>query len=186
VWVFTLKTKDQVLGEFKVIHMKVEREIGRQLKCVCANNGGEYRGPFEEYCKSHSIRLEKIVPKTPQYNGVAERMNIIICKRIMCMLSHAKLPKHFLGEAMRTTVNLINLFPSVHLDGDILQRVWTRKDVSFEHLRVFGCRAFVNIPKDERSKLDNKVKQCIFIGYGHEEFGYRLWDPVNKKNHTKQ
>jgi hypothetical protein len=181
VWVFALKTKDQVLGVFKVFHMKVERETGRQLKCVRADNGGEYRGPFEEYCKSNGIRLEKTVSKTPQHNGIAERMNRTICERIMCMLSHAKLPKHFWGEAMRTVIDLINLSPSVPLDGDIPQRVWTGKDVSFEHSRVFGCRAFVHIPRDERSKFDIKVKQCIFMGYGHEKFGYRLWDPVNKK-----
>ena len=48
-------------------------------------------------------------------------------------------------------------------------------------MRVFGCRAFVHIPKDERSKLDPRAKQCIFLGYGHEEFGYRLYDPVDKK-----
>ena len=166
---------------FKVFHMKVERETGRQLKCVRADNGGEYRGPFEEYCRSHGIRLEKTVPKTPQHNGVAERMNRTICERIRCMLSHAKLPISFLGEAMMTAVDLINLSPSVPLNFDIPQRVWTGKDVSFEHLRVFGCRAFVHVPRDERSKLDNKAKQCIFLGYGHEEFGYRLWDPVNKK-----
>jgi hypothetical protein len=65
VWVSALKTKDQVLGVLKVFHMKVEREIGRQLKCVRVDIGGEYRGPFEEYCKIHSIRLEKTVPKTP-------------------------------------------------------------------------------------------------------------------------
>ena len=29
VWVSTLKTKDQVLGVFKVFHMKVKRETGR-------------------------------------------------------------------------------------------------------------------------------------------------------------
>jgi hypothetical protein len=23
--------------------------------------------------------------------------------------------------------------------------------------------------------------QCIFLGYGHEEFGYRFWDLVTKK-----
>lgn len=46
---------------------------------------------------------------------------------------------------------------------------------------MFGCRAFVHIPKDEKSKLDDKAKQqWIFLGYDyvHEEFGYRLWDPV--------
>jgi hypothetical protein len=46
---------------------------------------------------------------------------------------------------------------------------------------VFVYRAFVHIPRDERSKLDSKVKQCIFMGYGHEEFGYILWNSVNMK-----
>lgn len=46
---------------------------------------------------------------------------------------------------------------------------------------MFGCRAFVHVPKDERSKLDSKSKECIFLGYGNEEFWYILWDPVEKK-----
>ena len=46
---------------------------------------------------------------------------------------------------------------------------------------MFGCRAFVHIPRDEQSKLDNKTKQCIFLGYSNKEFGYRLWDPATKK-----
>ena len=97
------------------------------------------------------------------------------------MLSNAKLPNSFWGEAMRTAVDLINLFPSVPLNYDVPERVWTGKDVSYKHLKVFGCRAFVHIPKDERSKLDGKAKQCIFVGYAHEEFGYRLWDPIGKR-----
>ena len=67
------------------------------------------------------------------------------------------------------------------MKGDVPERVWTGKDVSCDHLRVFNCRAFVHIPKDERSKLDVKAKPCIFLGYGHEEFGYRLWDPMSRK-----
>ncbi|PKI73141.1 hypothetical protein CRG98_006483, partial [Punica granatum] len=61
------------------------------------------------------------------------------------------------------------------------EQVWTGKKVSYKHIRIFGCRAFVHIPRDERSKLDAKAKQCIFLGYAHEEFGYRFWDPDNKK-----
>ena len=97
------------------------------------------------------------------------------------MLSHAKLPKSFWGEAMRIVVDLINLSPLYPLEGDIPEKVWTRKFVSFKHLRVFGCRAFVHVPRDKRSKLDSKTKQCIFLGYSNEEFGYRLWDPAIKK-----
>jgi len=134
------------------------------------DNGGEYRGPFEEYYRSHGIRLEKTMPKTQQDNGVVERMNKTICERIRCMLSHAKLPKSFWGEAMKTAVALINLSPSFPLDCDFPQRVWIGKDVSFENLSVFGCNTFVHVSR-----------QCIFLGYGHEEFGYRFWDPITKK-----
>ena len=179
--VFSLKTKYQVLDAFKELHTILERETVRKLKAVKADNGGEYGGPFENYCKLHGIRLEKTVPKTPQQNGVAERMNRTIEERIRCMLSHSNLPTSFWGETMRTSIDLINLSPSVPLKGDVPERLWTGKDVSYDNLRVFGCKAFVHIPKDERSKLDVKAKPCIFLGYGHEEFGYRLWDPLSRK-----
>lgn len=42
-------------------------------------------------------------------------------------------------------------------------------------------KAYVHIPKKERSKLDNKTKECIYLSYGHKEFGYGLWDPVARK-----
>ena len=71
--------------------------------------------------------------------------------------------------------------PLVPLDFDISQRVWTGKDVSYSHLKVFGCKAFMHVPKEQRSKLDDKATMCIFIGYGDEEFGYRLWDSEKQK-----
>ena len=49
LWVTPLKTKDQVLSVFKELHARVERESGRKLKAVRADNAGEYRGQFEEY-----------------------------------------------------------------------------------------------------------------------------------------
>ena len=67
------------------------------------------------------------------------------------------------------------------MDGDVPSRVWFDKDVSYNQLKVFGCKACVHVPKDERPKLDVKTKQCIFIGYGKDEFGYCFYDPIDKK-----
>lgn len=164
VWAFALSSKDQVLEKFKSFHAMVERKTNRKLKCIRVDNGGEYTGDFKRYCNYHGIRLMFTEPGTPQHNGVAERINRTICDRIVCMLSHAKLPKHFWGEAMRTTIYLINLSPSKPLDVDIPNKVWLGKDVSYEYLRVFGCRAFVFVHRIKRSKLDNKFKECIFSG----------------------
>ena len=41
------------------------------------------------------------------------------------MLSHSKLPKSFWGEAMRTSIDLINFSPSIPLKGDVPERVWS-------------------------------------------------------------
>ena len=60
-------------------------------------------------------------------------------------------------------------------------KIWFGKNVKYDHLRVFGYKAFVHVPKDERSKLDAKSRQCIFISYGENEFGYRFYDPLEKK-----
>ena len=97
------------------------------------------------------------------------------------MLKLAKLPKSFCGEAVNTTVYPINRSPLVPLDSDIPQRVWMGKDVPYSHLNVFGCKTFMHVPKEQRSKLDDKATSCILIGYGDEEFGYMLWDSEKQK-----
>lgn len=45
------------------------------------------------------------------------------------------------------------------------------------HLRVFGCKGFPHIPKDERRKLDAKSIKCTFIGYCGDKKTYKLFDP---------
>nr|GEZ05041.1 retrovirus-related Pol polyprotein from transposon TNT 1-94 [Tanacetum cinerariifolium] len=181
VWVYTLKTKDQVLDVFKQFHALVERQTGKKLKCIRSDNGGEYIGPFDAYCREHGIQHQKTPPKTPQLNGLAERMNRTLVERVRCLLSHAGLPASFWGEALNMAVHVINLTPCVPLRFDVPNRVWSGKDVSYSHLRVFGCKASVHIPKDERSKLDVKNKPYVFLGYGQDELGYRLYDPDEKE-----
>lgn len=87
VWVYTLKTKDQVLEVFKQFQASVERQTGKKLKCIRSDNGGEYIGPFDEYCKQQGIRHQKTPPKTPQLNGLAERLNRTLVERVRCLLS---------------------------------------------------------------------------------------------------
>ena len=75
------------------------------------------------------------------------------------MLSKAKLQNSFWAEALNTVAYVINLYPIVALDGDVPNRVWFDKAVSYDHLKVFGCKACVHVPIDDRSKLDVKTNQ---------------------------
>ena len=92
---FVLKLKDQELSFFKEFQARMERESGRKMKAIRIDNNGEYRGPFEEYCKDQGIRIEYTVPKTPELNGLVERINQTIMERVRSMLSHAKLLKSY-------------------------------------------------------------------------------------------
>ena len=134
---FVLKSKDQVMSVFKEFHAKAQRESGQKLKVVRKNNAGEYRGQFEMYCKTQCIKLEYTMIKTPELNGLVERMNWTIMKRVRSMLSHAKLLKSHWAEAMLTTVYLVNECLLVPIKGDVLPRAWTVRNVSYHHLRVF-------------------------------------------------
>ena len=51
----------------------VEKSSGEKIKTLRSDNGGEYTS--KDFFKKNGIRHERTVPKTPEQNGVAERMN---------------------------------------------------------------------------------------------------------------
>ena len=66
VWVYFLKTKDQVFEHFKKFHAMVAKEKGKPLKCLHTDNEVEYTSNnFKSYCSEKGIRHEKTVPGTP-------------------------------------------------------------------------------------------------------------------------
>eukprot|EP00253_Pinus_taeda_P023200 PITA_23200 len=66
--------------------------------------------------------------------------------------------------AVETACYLVNRSPSSALEDKTPQDVWTGKEPSLSHLMVFGCDAYVHVPKKKRTKLDSKSEKCIFIG----------------------
>ena len=102
-------------------------------------------------------------------------------ERVQSRLAHAKLSKTFWAETLMTMMYVIYRSPSTHLDGDITQRVWTDKDVSYRHLKVFDILSYVHIAKYKREKVDLNTQPCIFLGYGDNKFGYRMWNLAEKK-----
>ena len=80
-----------------------------------------------------------------------------------------------------TACYLVNRSPSSTLEDNTLQEVWTSKKPPLSHLRVFGCDAYVHVPKEKRTKLDSKYEKCIFIGYKDGLKGYKLRNLVTRK-----
>ncbi|KAK3037909.1 hypothetical protein RJ639_031800 [Escallonia herrerae] len=87
----------------------------------------------------------------------------------------------FWAAAVDTVIYLINRSPESAFNGGIPEEEWSGKPVNYSFLRVFGCITYAHIDKEERKKLDSKSQKCVFIGYGGDEYDYRLWDYEHNK-----
>ena len=55
-------------------------------------------------------------------------------------------------------------------------QVWKSKKTLLSYLKVFGCHAYMHVPKEKRSKFDLKSARCRFFGYSKHEKAYRFQD----------
>jgi len=178
VWVYPLKHKSQVFDRFREWKALVENASGQKLKVLRTDNGGEYTSiKFEEFLKSEGVRHECTIPKTPEQNGVAERLNRTLVETVRSMLIDSKLPHKFWAEALSTATYLRNRSPTKAIGRMTPHEAWTKEKPQVEHLCVFGCDTYAHVPKDERQKLDSKMRKCVLLGYGQETKGYWLYDP---------
>ena len=180
VWVYMLKSKDEVFETFLVWKKMVENQTGRKIKVLRSDNGTEYRNDqFFYFCKEEGISRHFTVRDTPQQNGVAERMNRTMLEKVRCMLSNAGLGKQFWAEVVMYASHLINRLPSSALNGKTPLEVWSGKPINdYNTLHVFGSTAYYHV---KESKLDPMAKKALFMGVTLGVKGYRLWCLSSKK-----
>ena len=66
------------------------------------------------------------------------------------------------------------------LDDQTPQEAWSGQKPTISHLKVFGSVAYAHLPDQQRTKLEDKRKRYIFIGYDEKTKGYKLLDPISK------
>ena len=180
VWVYTLKSKDEVFETFLVWKKMVENQTGRKIKVLRFDNGTEYiNDQFSYFCNKEGISRHFTVRDTPQQNGVAERMNRTLLEKVRCMLSNAGLDKQFWAEAVMYASHLIYRLPSAALNGKTPLVVWSGKPINdYDTLHVFGSTTYYHV---KESKLDPRAKKALFMGVTLGVKGYRLWCLSSKK-----
>ena len=153
--VYLMKHKSDTFPCFKEYKAWAETRFERKIKVLRDDKGGEYMSnEMAQYLREHGIQREHTVRATPQQNGAAERGNRVMAEGVTCMLSEAKLPPSFWGEALSTFVYVRNRLPTASLPSNKTPyEVAFGKKPSLQHLRVFGCRAYVMIQKDQRKSL---------------------------------
>ena len=133
---------------------------------------------FTAFLEERGITRETSAPRTPQQNGVAERMNQTLIGGARSMLHHAGMTKGFWSEAILTATHVLNRSPRKGLGWRTPYELLfgTTPDVS--HFRIFGCRAWVL--NEDVKKWEPRANPMVFIGYEPGSKAFKLWDPKTR------
>lgn len=181
IFVYFVKSKDEVFGVFKSFKALVEKQTGRQIKILRSDNGGEYLSrEFGTFLDAEGIKRELTVPHTPQQNGVAERANRTLVEMARSMIVHSGLDEAFWAEAVAAAAYLRNRSATKSLVDKTPYEVWTSKKPTVSHLKVFGSLA-IAVDKTQSKKFQSKGKELIMVGYSDTSKAYRLYNPASKR-----
>ena len=134
--VYLMRHKSETFDKFKEYKALVEKQLGKVIKTLRSDRGGEYlSGEFEDFLKEEGIVSQLTTLSTPQQNGVAERRNRTLLDMVRSMLNHCDLCTHFWGEALATAVYIHNRVLCKTTSGTPYE-LWTGRSSDLSHLRV--------------------------------------------------
>ena len=84
---------------------------------------------------------------------------------VRTMLKSKNVPKEFWAEAVQCAIYVQNRCPHAKLNEKTPQEVWSGRKPSVSHLKVFGSIAYGHVPAQQRTKLEDRSKKYVFIGY---------------------
>lgn len=148
-----------------------------KIKKLRSDGGGEYLShEFSRYLAEHGIERQITPPRTPQHNGVAERMNRTLVEGARAMLYSSGLPRYLWAEAINTRCYVLNRSPTRALSSESTPyERWTGAKPDLSHLRVFGCLSYVYVDDTMRTKLAETSHRYAFVGYPPGTKGWKFY-----------
>ena len=173
-WVILLRKKSDTLAAFKQFNAMVTNQFKAPIKELMSDFGGEYKShEFDNLLKNLGIKIRTSVPHIHQQNGRAERFNRTLMDKAQALRLDACLPQSWWEFAVNTATHLYNRTPVRRLKWRTPYELVYGEVPDIGHLRVFGCGAYVHIPKDVRiNKLSPRGELMIFLGYPDGVKGY--------------
>ena len=178
-YVYLMHKKSETFGKFKEFMAEAEKQLGKSLRTLRSDRGGEYLDTeFKDHLLEHGILSQLTAPGTPQQNGVAERRNRTLLDMVRSMMSYSSLPISFWGYALQTAVYILNVVPSKSIQKTPLE-LWNGHKPSLRHFRIWGCPA--HVLKGKTGKLETRTEVCLFVGYPKGTRGGLFYSSSDKK-----
>ncbi|XP_071687950.1 uncharacterized protein [Rutidosis leptorrhynchoides] len=180
VWVYLLKTKEEVAECLKNLFHLLKNQFNKTVKCFRSDNGTEFiNSRVSEFVQNNGIIHQTSCAYTPQQNGLGERKHRHLFNVARALMFQGRIPLRFWDECILTAVYLINRTPTSLLNGKCPFELIYKRILNLSHLRVFGCLAFSTI-LNNKDKFSERSEKCVFLGYSSVKKGYKLYSLDNK------
>lgn len=150
-----------------------------RVKMIRTNNGPEFI--MLQYYATKGIVHQTSCAESPQQNGRVERKHQHVLNVGRALLFQSKLPKQFWSYAILHATFIINRVPSPILKNQSPFHLLHKQIPNLHELKVFGSLCYASTLQSHRTKLMNRARKCIFLGYKYGVKGAVLLDLNNKE-----
>ena len=188
VWTFFRTNKKELLQVIKDWKVAAEQECAKygekeKLQRVHFDRGREFlNSKMASWCVEENITNDPTVGYNPEANGIAERCNRTVMEMANAIRIEAGLGEEYWELAAAAATYLLNRGPTKRLKTMTPWEAWYGDRPSAKRYKVWGCPAYVHIPKEKRKKLAKKAWKGVFVGYSDRNPGiYKIWNTTEKK-----
>ncbi|GJZ52629.1 ribonuclease H-like domain-containing protein [Tanacetum coccineum] len=152
--------------------------------CVACHkdNGTEFKNrDMLAFCKNKGIKQEYSNARTPQQNGVAERMNRTLIEAARTMLADSLLPTTFWAEVVNTACYIFNWVRVTKPQNKTPYELLFGHKPIISYIRPFGCHVTILDNLSGLGKFDGKCDEGFLVGYSLNSKAFRVYNLVTKK-----
>ena len=165
-WTMALRSKAAAITAAKDFLEMVHVQHNAHIIGWMSDAGGEYKSDlFDRALLEKGIKIYQSSPQTPMQNGRAEQLGRTLMDKTESMRHQACIPDSWWEFAFAHATHLYNHTPVARLKWRTPHEMLKGEMPSIDHLRVFGCGAFVYLPAMARAnKMAPKSELMTYIG----------------------
>ncbi|GKC82061.1 putative ribonuclease H-like domain-containing protein, partial [Tanacetum coccineum] len=192
--VFFLASKDETSGILQTFIRQIEHQLSHRVKFIRSDNGTVFKNrDMLEFCGNKGIKQEYEFygnkgikqeysnARTPQQNGVAERMSRTLIEEVRTMLTDSLLPTTFWTEAVNTACYIFNRVRVTKPQNKTPYELLFGHKLMISYIRPFGCHVTILDTLSVLGKFDGKSDEGFLVGYSLNSKAYRVYNLLTNR-----
>ena len=173
---YLLKAKSDTFDSYQAFEGWLATQFNTKVKRLRSDRGGEYlSAEFTKHLKLKGTKCQVTVHDMPEHNGVAERLNRTLVKRVRAVIHASGMPKSLWGEAIMHATWVKNHTSTRCLGKKTPYEMLYQRKPNLENVPVWGC--CVKVHDTSGMKLDMCARDGHWVGFDPESDGHHIYFP---------